>query len=490
MDKNFKILLVEDVKTDAELIEMELERDGMIFSLFRVETKNEFLMALETFLPDIILSDYSLPRFSALEALKIKEEKSPFTPFILVTGAQSEEIAVDCIKRGADDYILKSSLTRLSTAISNILKKKKAEKENALSFEKYKNLFECSLVGMFRASLKDGVILEANDKAKHILGIRDLIGVHLSDLNLFKEENDLSKIFANGRNSIENLEIEFTKQDLTKSWLSVSAKLYEKDGIVEGVIHDVTRTKNSFLELENANYELDRFVYHASHDMRSPLRSIEGLLQAMLEEDSIEEMRVCAKMMQRSTQKLDKLIEDLLILARNKKSEARITSIDFQHELEDSIVQLNFLDNFKNIRFSTEVEQTDPFFSDAVRLRIILNNLISNAVKYHRINQTDPFIEVKISSVKEKAVLTISDNGSGIDERHVNKIFDMFYRATNSSEGSGLGLYLVKHTIDKLQGTITIKSVLNEGTTFVVEIPNSAVKASAPSEQEAKMVNL
>lgn len=483
--ENLKILIVEDVATDAELIAMELENAALAFSYHRVESKEDLLHHLKHNTPDIVISDYSLPRLNALDALRIKNEYDPYIPFILVTGAQTEEIAVECIKKGADDYILKSSLTRLPTSVYNVIQKKKAAKENLKSLEeiksreeKYRNLFENSLVGMFRASQVECRIIEVNEKAKDIMGINSVIGLHFDDLNLCNESGRLSGIIASGEKSIENYELQITKPDGSTVWVSISAKIYFQEGIIEGVIHDITKNKNSLLEMEKANYELDSFAYHASHDLRSPLRSLEGLVQAAMEEDSMEEIRTCLKMMQRSTNKMDKLIGDLLSLAHNKKAEAKITSIDFHQEVKESLLQLENMTSFKRIYIETAIQQESIFYSDAVRLRIILNNLISNAIKYHRLDQANPFIKIDIMSQEEKCTITISDNGSGIRENDISKIFEMFYRGTSASEGSGLGLYLVKSTIEKLGGTIKASSEFEIGTSFTIEIPNMRVSQS------------
>lgn len=135
MNKNSHILILEDVATDAELIERELRKSDIVFTAKRVETKEAFLKALTEFEPDIVLSDYSLPQFSGLEALRLLKEKETAVPFILITGSLTEEVAVECMKEGADDYILKSSLKRLPSAVLNALEKKEAEreKESALS---------------------------------------------------------------------------------------------------------------------------------------------------------------------------------------------------------------------------------------------------------------------------------------------------------------------------------------------------------------------
>jgi CheY-like chemotaxis protein len=129
-DASLKILMLEDIPIDAEMIEQELQNASIEHNTRRVASKNKFLKELETYSPDLILADYSLPQFSGLEALKIVREMGERIPFILVTGMKDEEIAVDCLKEGADDYILKSSLRRLPGAIQNALEKRRAEWEN------------------------------------------------------------------------------------------------------------------------------------------------------------------------------------------------------------------------------------------------------------------------------------------------------------------------------------------------------------------------
>src|SRR4051812_5885041 len=129
MEKHIKILLLEDNLSDAELLMYTLSRAGMDHEVHWVETKNHFLSELHNFKPDVILSDHSLPGFDSLEALRISRRYSPDIPFILVTGTASEEFAVDCMKAGVDDYILKESLIRLPTSIKNIFSKTHAQRE-------------------------------------------------------------------------------------------------------------------------------------------------------------------------------------------------------------------------------------------------------------------------------------------------------------------------------------------------------------------------
>ena len=135
MDHQTRILILEDVATDAELIQRELQKANISFTSQRVETRDDFSKALVEFDPDIILSDYGLPQFSGLEALRLLKEKESCVPFVLITGSLSEEVAVDCMKQGATDYILKSNLTRLPAAVESALKRSETEKERAAALE-------------------------------------------------------------------------------------------------------------------------------------------------------------------------------------------------------------------------------------------------------------------------------------------------------------------------------------------------------------------
>src|SRR5712692_7114164 len=129
MNRDTRILILEDVATDAELIERELRKANIAFTSQCVETKEDFSKALTEFEPDIVLSDYTLPQFSGLEALRLLKERDVPVPFILITGSLTEEIAVLCMKEGADDYLLKASLKRLPSAVLNALEKKGAERD-------------------------------------------------------------------------------------------------------------------------------------------------------------------------------------------------------------------------------------------------------------------------------------------------------------------------------------------------------------------------
>lgn len=372
MDKGLKILILEDLQDDVGLIERTLRKEGMNFSVKRVDTQEEFSDSIETFHPDVILSDHALPQFNSLEALQICRKLAMNVPFILVTGTVSEEFAVSCLKQGADDYVLKSNMVRLPSAILNALKQRHHE-----------------------------------------------INRKKAERTLRKQNEELIKI----------------------------------------------------------NKELDSFVYSVSHNLRAPLMSVLGLINLVQIEnkDGLKSLNNYFEMMQHSIHKLDDTLKEILDYSRNARSGLNISEVNTQKMVEDSFERLKYMDGSESILKSVEVENNMPLFTDPYRLSVIINNLVSNAIKYRDFQKEQSVISLHANISDTHLELLFRDNGIGISEEYVTKIFEMFFRATERSEGAGLGLYIVRETVDKLHGTISVKSKLGEGTTFTIRIPNMKI---------------
>jgi signal transduction histidine kinase len=381
MEKALKILMLEDLQDDVGLIERALNKQGLSFVSRRVDSREEFAEALTSFKPDVILSDHALPQFNSLEALSIVQQMSLNVPFILVTGTVSEEFAVSCLKQGADDYVLKSNMVRLPSAIQNALKQRHHE--------------------------------EKRQKAERTL----------------RHQNE---------------------------------------------------------ELVKINKELDSFVYSVSHNLRAPLMSVLGLINLVQIENkkSDEALNNYFGMMQHSIHKLDDTLKEILDYSRNARSELNIDQVDLRRMIDESFERLMYLEGSEDIDKNIEVEQDAPLYSDPYRLSVIINNLVSNAIKYRDPNKQRNEIHIRAKINTAALELTFRDNGIGISEEFKPKIFDMFFRATERSEGAGLGLYIVKETIEKLMGTIEVESKMGEGTSFKIRVPNmKLVTRNSPSEK-------
>jgi PAS domain S-box-containing protein len=246
-------------------------------------------------------------------------------------------------------------------------------------------------------------------------------------------------------------------------------------GIMEDITHEKESEQNLILkneELTKTNRELDRFVYSASHDLRAPIASILGLIKVARLEKSMEVMDELLMMQERSLLKLDAFIRDIVDHSRNARMGLHVVNVTLKSQIEDTFDNFTFLDNLKHMKRVIEVTQYAPFFSDDKRIQIILNNLISNSIKYADISKPNSFINIHATIDDKKAVLTIEDNGEGIRSESKDQIFNMFYRASENSSGSGLGLYIVKEVLEKLHGTIEVESEFGVGTKFRIEIPN------------------
>jgi signal transduction histidine kinase len=369
MNYNLRILMLEDVPDDVGLIERTLKKQKLDFVGKRVDTKDEFIDALREFRPDVILSDHVLPQFNSLEALSICQRAELNVPFILVTGTVSEEFAVSCLKQGADDYVLKSNMVRLPSAIQNALRQRSLEKNRR------------------------------NDEKQ-----------------LRKQNEELIKI----------------------------------------------------------NKELDSFVYSVSHNLRAPLMSLLGLLKLVEveNENPQRDLNPYFKMMNHSIEKLDETLKEILDYSKNARTEVKRDKIDLRRMIEDGFEKLMYLPGSDVLVKSIEIESTAELLLDQSRLAVIINNLVSNAIRYRDEAKNQSTLDVRALIDAANVSLVFRDNGIGISPELVPRVFDMFYRATERSEGAGLGLYIVKETVEKLSGTISVDSRLGEGTVFKVVLPN------------------
>src|SRR5258706_15085928 len=373
IETELRILMVEDVESDAMLVDRVLLKENIVFTRVRVESEEEFILALETFRPDVILSDHSLPQFSSIAALNIYLQRKLDIPFILVTGSVSEEFAVNSLKKGADDYVLKCNLSRLPIAIRYALRHRKHER--------------------------------------------------------IRKEQD-----------------------------------------------ETLRNQNE--ELVKINKELDSFVYSVSHNLRSPLASVLGLVNvAML--DGLKDRDMVEgyfQMIKKSISKLDGTLKEILNYSRNARSDVVISEINLDQLVRQSFAEMKYLQGHHDISKKIDIGNTVPFYSDGYRLSIILANLISNAIKYCDEGKDNSFIQVSATITPAHAIVHILDNGMGIQRDHLPEIFTMFYRATEKSEGAGLGLYIVKETLERLHGRIAVTSRLGEGTDITLTLPNALLK--------------
>jgi signal transduction histidine kinase len=242
----------------------------------------------------------------------------------------------------------------------------------------------------------------------------------------------------------------------------------KEDAII--AINDIVVNKNEFLE--KTNQELDHLVYSISHDLRAPISSALGLIELSKIENDIQQLHYYDGLKEMCLKRLDSFIFDILNYLKNNRLQLNIEKINLEEEVQFAI-DMNKNSNEK-IQINLNIEKQLSFYSDRNRLRIIFNNLISNAIRYSNDKAEQAKIDIasNYDEEEESLIIKIEDNGIGIDREYLPKIFDMFFKTDDKGKGSGLGLYITKEAVNKLNGTISVESEKGVGTIFTIVLPN------------------
>jgi PAS domain S-box-containing protein len=330
----------------------------------------------------------------------------------------------------------------------------------------------------------DNTIHQVNSTLCKLLNYKseELIGKPISMITYRSEEHFFKKINSElaKKGHAYNIERIFLTKKNKLIPVSISCSLlYDTEGKIDGTLliaKDISRMKRTQEQLKHKNEELNTFIYRVSHDIKGPLASIIGLLN--LAKDEIEDpdsIKHYVNLIEMSAYRLDTIIGDFLEIGKLTQSQIRASNIDFKEFISEILESLKYAENFKNIDFRLNINQHRAFKTKKVLLKAVLQNLIENAIKYSR-KDVDSYIQIDVKDGDHKMVIEISANGIGIEKNMVDHVFKMFYKGEHANSGSGLGLYIVKTSIDSLKGTINVKSTKNIGSSFTIEIPAKAGK--------------
>lgn len=242
------------------------------------------------------------------------------------------------------------------------------------------------------------------------------------------------------------------------------------------MIRNLANSKKEIIEqkdnLEVINAGLDKFVFNVTHDLRSPLASLVGLIGLIDDETDLDQIKAYTLMMKGSLEKQDRFINEMLTFIKSKhiginKAECSLTTI-----VDNVIAQNNYYNGGNEIHFYKELELTQ-IQSDALKLQVILNNLVSNSIKYSDSRKTERWVKVKSYRSDTLVIIEVEDNGLGIRQKDQERIFDKFYMSGDNKRSSGIGLYLVKDAVTQLNGKIEVRSEPGISSKFMVSIPFS-----------------
>jgi signal transduction histidine kinase len=332
-------------------------------------------------------------------------------------------------------------------------------------------------------SFKQSTTAQQNTRLFYIAAL--VIGILISILTgywiskrLSEPITRLSKLVNNSINSKNTHKTDFSLRNaaheivvLTASFIQLMNKT--KDQLSE-IRQKSRQLKQRNKQLRKVNKELDHFLYSTAHDLRSPLTSLSGLVHVMRLENKQPELIHYFDRMDKSIQRQENFIAQIASFSKNKIMKIKSEEIDLSNLLKELIEYHQFIPGADQIKKEITVQNPEdlPFYSDYNRITILLNNLLSNAIRYADFSKPNPFIQVDISIRKTEIAIDFADNGIGIAQEHLDKIFDMFYRAHADSKGSGLGLFIFDKTIKRMNGEVQVESEEGKGTTFHIRLPN------------------
>jgi signal transduction histidine kinase/ligand-binding sensor domain-containing protein len=319
---------------------------------------------------------------------------------------------------------------------------------------------------------------QVNERTQTLNQTNDLLTSKLQEINSINavlQNQKLEIVEKNNEILTQNEELTAQNEQIAnqhEKLVQVQAKLTEINQTLEKTVDERTHALQSTIDdLNKIVFELDRFVYSASHDLSAPLKSILGLVQIINLEPDQSRIIEYAGRIRESVQKLETVIKSMVDYARNSHVQVTIEEFNLARLVDDVVSDLAFLPEAQRIVFDNLVDNALVVQNDPSRVKVILHNLIGNGIKYIDKHKERSFVRVEASREGSNTTVKISDNGIGIRHEFLDKVFNMYFRGTEVSKGSGLGLFIVKETVHKIGGSIAVNSTFGAGTSFTVVIP-------------------
>ena len=507
--QDLHVLIVEDSADDTQLMLREIERGGYSVFYERVETKADMQAALSRQHWDMILSDYSMPRFSAMAALETLKASGLDIPFLVISGTVGEETAIAALKGGAHDFLVKDKLARLNPAIERELRDAEARRSRREAESRYQSLVERLPMIVYVSPVDNNYhTTYVSPQVQTILGYTP--EEWLADPEFWQTRlhpNDREGVLHTVAESARtgepsSMEYRMLARNGNEVWFHDQAVLLRNDKgqplYWQGIKVDVSTRKQAEAEILQLNAELERrveertreleralrakdeFLASMSHELRTPLNAILGLSESLAENVAgplNEKQQRYVKTISESGSHLLSLINDILDLARIESGQVvlNITEVQLQQVCQASLRMINQLAHKKQQEVSLEIEDDiDSIWVDERRLKQILVNLLSNAVKFTPAGGKLG-LNVHADPREKRVMFTVWDNGIGISENDFTRLFQPFVQLDSSlsreAPGTGLGLALVAQMARLHGGSVSVESQLSEGSRFTVTLP-------------------
>jgi two-component system sensor histidine kinase/response regulator len=490
------ILYVEDDPGLARLVQKKLQRAGYVVDI--ASDGEQGVTKFEADSYDLMFVDQNLPVYDGLEVIRILGSKGILPPTIMITGTGDEKVAVEAMKLGAGDYIVKDAaagyLELLPSAIEKMLRqhyaieeKQQAEEAMRQSEERFRKLFDQSNDAIFIHQA--GRIIDVNQRACEILGYEKEKFLSMEIADLYPQEcfTESSKKISNaeGLHSIESILFEtlFKKADGSVVPVEISSAIIDREHkIIQGIARDITERKRAEEELQKAKEEAEtanraktEFLASMSHEIRTPMNAIIGMADLLLETELSPEQRQYVQVFQSAGENLLNIINDIIDISKVEAGYVHLERIAFDlTEIVENICEVMAVRaHEKGLELIDSIMPDVPIalIGDPTRLRQVLVNLIGNAIKFTE--QGEVLIQIENQGMKNGKVellFSVKDTGIGIAQETIEKIFDAFTQADSSITrrygGTGLGLAISKQLVELMSGRIMVESQPGQGSTF------------------------
>ena len=522
MDNQIRVLIAEDSAVDAELIARALGKEDLAYTSKWVKSKEEFLKALQEFAPGIVVCDYKMPGFGVPEALEIMKKLSPHIPFIVVSGTIGEEVAVETLKSGATDYVMKDMLAKLGPAIKRALEearerteRKKAEEALQESEERYRLLADNAVDLIWTSDLRLNYTY-ISPSALRIFGFApdEMVGQGVVKLLMpdsaqaaikeFTEE--LTMDASKPKDRILTVQSQYMRKDGSTVWVEVKMSFMRgPDGRPTGVLgagRDITERKNVEEVLKAANEQMKKasalkseFVATVSHELRTPMTSIRETVSQMLDGilgETTENQRDMLSMCLEDIDRLGRIINDLLNISKLEGQTEGVNKelVDLTVVIENVIANFHSLAEVKGLEIRKNISAERPMvYADKDKITRAFSNLVGNALKFTKKGH----IDISVRDKGEELECAVSDAGIGIAAEHLHEVFDKFTQFGRvdgpGEKGTGLGLAISKDIVELHGGKISVESTLDKGSKFIFTLPKQSPEEALLESIEKKIIS-